>query len=199
MTPNPRRVAARWASANSGGAQGRSKTAGEIQHIKSDSVGENWGWPAGAPTERDIPRGESFVFNPKFLKPLAGSLRSALMALGHASTAYQTFTKIKSRNISPDGALGGKGYIQKIPVMRKQLMNCMEALSAFTDTVYDELQASHWSPVEDKLDARDRQKVRDIVNQAEEIREDPEAWAEGVEEDLAEDAMSEDDEGSSEE
>jgi coenzyme F420-reducing hydrogenase alpha subunit len=94
--------------------------------------------------------------------------------------------KIKSRDISPDGALGGKGYIQKIPDMRRQLMNCVEVLSALSDTIYDELKAPHWDPAEDKLDARDREEVKEIVENAEDIKEDPEGWAR--EEEAEEDA-----------
>lgn len=161
----------------------RTKTAGEVRFIKDRSGDKaEWGWGAPGPVEREI--NEDFIFDPKYLKPLARSLRSALMALGHALSAHDTFTKIKSRNISPDGSLGGKGYIAKIPDMRRQLMNCVEALSAFTDTAYDEIAAPHWNPAEDTMSPRDRDEVKEIVEDAEEIRQDPEGWAEEEEEDL---------------
>jgi hypothetical protein len=134
--------------------------------------------------EREIQ--DDFIFNARYLKPLALTMRSALMALGHATSAHARFVKIKSRNISPDGSLGGKGYIQKIPDMRRQLMNCVEALSALTDTVYDEINAPHWDPAEDQLDSRDREEVKEIVEESEGIREDPEAWAHEEEEEESE-------------
>ena len=193
MAPDPKKVAARWASTREA-SLGRPKTAGEIRHIKdnTEDSAENWGWSSNqSPSSREIQK-DVFIFNAKYLKPLAKSLRSALMALGHAASAYETFTKIKSRNISPDGALGGKGYIQKIPYMRKQLMNCVESLSAFTDTVYDEIKAPHWNPSEDTLDARTRKEVREIVEDSEQIREDPEPWAEEVEEESLEGDQEED-------
>ena len=65
-------------------------------------------------------------------------------------------------------------------------MNCIEALSAFTDTVYDELNAPHWNPTEDTLTPRDRDEVREIVEDVEEIKEDPEGWAEEQEEEMEE-------------
>ena len=68
--------------------------------------------------------------------------------------------------------------------MRRQLMNCVEALSAFTDTIYDEMHAPHWNPSEDTLDARDRDEVKEIIEDAEEIKGDPEGWAEEQEEDM---------------
>ena len=152
------------------------RTAGEVRFIKDRSGdASEWGWNTPGPSEREI-QGD-FVFNAKHLKPLARTLRSALMALGHATSAYNRFTKIKSRNVSPDGNLGGKGYIQKISDMRRQLMNAVEALSALTDTIYDEMHAPHWNPSEDTLDPRDRDEVKEIIEDAEEIKEDPEGWS----------------------
>jgi hypothetical protein len=172
MKPDANRVARNY----------RMKTAGEVRFVK-DRAGDKseWGWNTTGPAERDIT--EDFVFNARYLKPIAEVLRSSLMALGHATSAHSRLVKVKSRNISPDGNLGGKGYIQKIPDMRRQLMNCVEVLSAITDTIHDELNAPHWAPGEDALDARDRDEVKEIVEEAEEIREDPEGWAEAEEDD----------------
>jgi hypothetical protein len=152
------------------------KVAGEVRFIKDRSGDKaEWGWGAPGPAERDID--EQFIFNAKHLKPIALTLRSSLMALGHVASAYTRFTKIKSSNVSPDGNLGGKGYIQKIADMRRQLVNCVEALSSVTDTIYDELHAPHWNPAEDTMSPRDREEVKEIVQEAEEIKEDPEGWA----------------------
>ena len=168
MTSDPRTIVDRYLA---------SKTAGEVRFVKDRSGDKNeWGWGPPGPAERQID--DEFVFNARHLKPLALSLRSSLMALGHVASAYTRFTKIKSRNISPDGNLGGKGYIAKISDMRRQLVNCIEALSAFTDTVYDEINAPHWNPAEDTMTPRDRDEVIEIVQDAERIKEDPEAWAE---------------------
>lgn len=173
--PDPKRVLAAH----------RRKTAGEVRFIKDrGSDDKEWGWGTPGPQEREIQ--EDFVFNARYLKPLALTMRSALMALGHATSAHARFVKVKSRNVSPDGALGGKGYIQKIPDMRRQLMNTIEALSALTDTLYDELNAPHWNPAEDTLDARDREEVKEIVEDAEEIRDNPEGWAAEQEEEMDE-------------
>ena len=177
--PDSKKIAERWMRTAG------MKTAGEVRFVKDRSGDAGaWGWGAPGPSERHIQ--QEFVFQPKHLKPLAKTLRSSLMALGHVTSAYNTFVKIKSRNISPDGSLGGKGYIQKIPEMRRQLMNCVEALSAFTDTVYDELKAPHWNSIEDTMGARDREEVREIVQESEEIKSDPESWAEAEEEHVEE-------------
>ena len=166
MMADPHKIAALYAD----------KVGGEVRFIKDRGSDQSeWGWGSPGPSERTI--NEEFTFNARSLKPLAQAMRSALMALGHVTSAHARFVKVKSRNVSPDGNLGGQGYIQKVSDMRRQLMNCIEALSAFTDTVYDELHAPHWNPAEDTLSPRDRDEVKEIVENAEEIKDDPEGWA----------------------
>lgn len=181
-TPIHKRVAKKYAQQKS------IRTAGEVRFIKDQSGkenGPNWAYPGYKPSvQRQIQK--NFVFNPTQLKPLAKSLRSGLMALGHATSAYNTFVKIKSRNISPDGNLGGLGYSMEITNIRKNLMNVIEALSAITDCIYDEVHAPHWNPEEDELHPRDRREVIEIVKQVNDIQQDPEEYAEEVEEELDE-------------
>ena len=163
----------------------RSKIAGEVRFIK-DRGGDHaeWAWNPPGASERNID--PDYEYNAKNLKPLAQTLRSALMALGHIQTARTTFTKIRSQTISPDGNLGGKGYVLPIKDIRKQLSNCDEALSAITDAIYDEMQAVHWHP--DVSDSggnrRERDTVQQIMDDVDEIREDPEDWAEEEEAEL---------------
>ena len=104
-------------------------------------------------------------------------LRASLASLGHALLAYNDFARLKSSRLSPDGSLGGRGYIQKIQDMRKQYMNCVEALSSLSDTLYDELNAPHWALVSRQEDDQERAEVEAIINDALFIREDPEDWA----------------------
>ena len=164
---------------------GRTKTAGEVRFIK-DRGGDDkdWGWVPPGASQREID--PDYKFDAKNLKPLAQTLRSALMALGHIQTARTTFTKIRSATISPDGNLGGKGYVLPIKDIRKLLSNCDEALSSMTDTIYDEMQAVHWHPDVDDTggNPRERDDVREIMDDVDEIRTDPEEWAEGEEADL---------------
>jgi hypothetical protein len=152
------------------------KTAGEVRFIKDRGGADSkeWGWGSPGPSERKI---GDFAFDPKNLKPLAETLRATTAAMGYALRAYQVFTKLKSVKVSPDGALGGAGYIQKIADMRKQYMNVVEALSALSDTIHDELTAPHWNPAEEKQSPREREEVVNIINDAEKIKNAPEGWA----------------------
>ena len=155
----------------------RAKTAGEIRFIKDKSGDrETWGWSGTDGGARELT--PDYEYNPKKLKLLASVLRSTLASLGHTMSAYTTFTKIKSQEVSPDGQLGGLGYVTKITTMRQQFMNAIEAMSAMSDTLYDEVNAPHWTPEVKTDQSRERQTVKDILADVDEIRQDPEDWAE---------------------
>lgn len=158
----------------------RNKVAGEVRFVKDKSEGGQWAWSDTGASERKIP--PDYNYNPKKRKALAKVLRSTSASLGHALSAYSTFTKIKSADVSPDGCLGGKGYVFKINEIRKAYMNAVEALSAVSDTLYDEVQAPHWSAISRQESPEEKAEVEQIVQDAEEIREDPQEWAEEQEE-----------------
>ncbi len=165
-TPDPRRVAQAHFE----------KKAGEVI-FKKDRGGDasSWAYADHHPSKREIPG--DFNYTPTGQKPLAEVLRGTLAALGHCLSAYNTFAKLKSARLSPDGSLGGRGYIMKIVDMRKQYMNSVEALSALSDTLYDEINAPHWSLLTRQEDADAKAEVSALIQDAETIRKDPEAWA----------------------
>lgn len=171
------RVASRWLEKTA-----RAKIAGEVRFIK-DRGGDHseWAWNPPGASERTID--PDYEFNPKNLEPLAKTLRATLMALGHIQTARTTFTKIKSQRVSPDGNLGGRGYVMTIKDIRKVLSNCDEATSSVADCLFDEINAVHWHPAVDDSggDPRARGSVKQIMDDVDEIRDDPEEWAEDEE------------------
>ncbi len=95
---------------------------------------------------RSIPN--NWGFSPDGLKPLVRTLLASNAALGKAASAYRTFTLLKSNLVSPDGSLGGHGYVQSILTLRKKLLAACELLSSVSDTISDELQAPHWQSME---------------------------------------------------
>lgn len=153
----------------------RVKTAGEVRFIKDHGDDSNaWAWGQHPPSQRTMD--PNHTFNQKCNKNIAKVLRSTLSALGHAMSAYSTFAKIKSRDISPDGNLGGRGYIMEIKAIRRQYMNVVEALSAMSDTLYDEITADHWKVEQNKM-------LNQVMEEIEDMKEDPESWAIEVEDD----------------
>lgn len=163
---------------------GMPRTAGEVRFVKDHSGDANqWAYALHPPTERDV-ESSDFEWQAKNMKPLAKCMRSVNAALGHAMSGYTVFAKIKSAQVSPDGRLGGRGYIQKIADMRRSFMNIVEALSALSDTMYDELQAPYWARAQRGADPEVKEEVDKIVEHTDDIRKDPEGWAE---EEIAED------------
>lgn len=157
----------------------RVKTAGEVRFIKDHGDDSSaWAWGQHPPSERKMH--PDHAFNLKCNKVLAKVLRSTLSSLGHTMSAYSAFAKIKSRDISPDGNLGGRGYIMEIKAMRRQYMNIVEALSALSDTLYDEITADHWKALQESA-------VRKVMEDIEDIKDDPEAWAIHEEQEMDED------------
>lgn len=177
MPPSPSRIATAYLTGTTLHTAAVTKTAGEVI-FRKDRGGDKgeWAWGGVPPSKRELIDG--FEYKIKQAEPLAMTLRAALMALGHASSAQNIFVKIKSAEISPDGALGGRGYIQKIADIRRQFMNVTEALSALTDTLHDELKAPHWHPDAEHGGPRERDEVQQIMSDADQIQKDPEGWAE---------------------
>lgn len=166
----------------------RRKTAGEVI-FRKDNSNDAGAWAFGLPGGTTRSFSPDFEFAPTRLKPLAKTLRSTLAALGHTISAYNRFAKIKSVMVSPDGHLGGRGYIQKIVDMRRQYMNCVEALSALSDTLYDEITAPHWAKKTRAEDPEIQKDISELLSEADEIRKDPEEWADDqIEEEFGEDS-----------
>ncbi|HEY8098935.1 MAG TPA: hypothetical protein VIE65_22965 [Methylobacter sp.] len=140
-------------------ASGKIRTAGRIEFVRDQG-----------PLRRDI-RAEGFKWSPETLRNLAKILWAAERAHSYGIAALRMFSKMPSSEFSPDGLLGGRGYIQQIKDMRASLSQAIEVLSSFTDTVHDEVNASHWSATQDsEADA--------LVSQAEETKQHPEQFVE---------------------
>ena len=128
----------------------------------------------GGSLKREIPKGHEF--DPKALKPLARALFSSSVALGHAVTAYKEFARIKSSSISPDGMLGGKGYVLKVKDVRAKLQQACELLSALTDTLHDELHGPHWNAKLSDVGQNDAEDITELLDESDEVLEDPERF-----------------------
>lgn len=150
------------------------------------------GGDRGGPGKRNIPK--DHPYDPRALKPLSRMLWAMSVALGHALTAYRQFTRLKSSTISPDGMLGGRGYVMQVKEIRDKLHDACENLSAISDSIHDEINAPHWEPKLNQLDPADAMDVKKFLQESQQILQDPEAEAEGdmeAIEDAAADAATE--------
>jgi hypothetical protein len=152
------------------------KIAGEVRFIKENANEMGlWAYGGSAPANRELT--PKFQFQVNNLKPLIDCLKYSTAALSYAMVAYDLFAKMPSSSISPDGRLGGKGYIMKIQDIRKNFMNIVEALSSMTDTIYDEVQAPHWAAQTREMDPEIKEELNAALEETEKIRTDPENWA----------------------
>ena len=136
--------------------------------------------------KRSIPKGHEY--DSKAIKPLAKMLWAMSVSMGHALTAYRQFTKLKSSTISPDGMLGGRGYVMDVKEVRQKLYDACEALSAISDTIHDEINAPHWQSKLEQLTRGEKKDVRRYVDKAEEVMDEAEDVADGDEEEMPEDS-----------
>lgn len=153
MAHNLHRIAASIASA------GTVRTAGKIEFVKDTG-----------PLRRDI-RVQGFNWTPDSLRNLAKILWAVQRAHSYAASAHRIFSKMPSSEFSPDGLLGGRGYIQNIKDMRASLANAIEVMSSFSDTVHDEINADHWASAENPV-------VDEIVEDANDVKANPEQYVE---------------------
>ena len=140
---------------------GSVRTAGQIEFKKDRG-----------PLRRDI-RAPGFKWSPEALRNLAKILWAIQRSNSYTMAAYRVFSKMNSSDFSPDGLLGGRGYIQSVKDMRKDLASVAEVLSAFADTVQDEIDADHWKETEPD------QETTELVEDAQDVKGSPEEYVEG--------------------
>lgn len=149
--------------------QGAIRVAAEIPRLPQAG---GLDYEVGDHVKRDIPK--EYPYDPKALKPLAKMLWAMSVSLGHAMTAHRQFTKLKSSTVSPDGLIGGRGYVMSVKDVRKALYDACEAISAVSDTIHDEINAPHWKPKLAQLEKSDAESIEHLVGDAERILDDPE-------------------------
>jgi len=131
---------------------------------------------------RNIPKDHKY--DPSSLKPLAKMLWAMSVSLGHALQAYRLFNRVKSSTVSPDGMLGGRGYVMKVTDLRQKIYEAVEALSAVSDTIHDELNAPHWKPQIGEMSKEDFAAVERLMGESEDMLDDPEGELDEEEEEV---------------
>lgn len=111
------------------------RTAGRIEFVRDQG-----------PVRRDV-RVQNYEWKPESLRNLTKLLWAIERSHGYSLSAFRLLSKSPSSELSPDGLLGGSGYIQQIKEMRTNLSNAVEVLSSLIDTIHDEISAFHWSSI----------------------------------------------------
>ena len=120
---------------------------------------------------------EGFQFKDQGIKAIASTYKHLAKAFMELAKANNTFSSCKSSQISPDGRLGGRGYVISIRDIRGSFGTIMNGMSELIDTFHDEVN----SPYLKKTIIEDNPIIKDILSDAEEIIDKAEDIEEGNE------------------
>lgn len=105
---------------------------------------------------------DNYNFKDKGVRSVAKTYKNLAEAFLCMSKAVNSFTSCKSSEISPDGKLGGKGYIQPIKNIRSSMAECLNLMSELIDTFHDEVNSPYWK----KTTIEENPVVLEILNLA---------------------------------
>lgn len=114
---------------------------------------------------------DDFQYDKKKVKHIQFVLHNVNVSLGALVSALSRFSKIKGPSISPDGLLGGLGYIMSIKDIKQAVNQIVRDLSDIQDTLADELTNPRWnvstSPETKKL-LKEKEEVEEKVEKIDE-------------------------------
>lgn len=105
-----------------------------------------------------------FEYNKKKLKHLKHILHNVNVSVGTLVSALNEFSKVRGRDISPDGHLGGLGYILSIKDIKEGLIGSIQKLGDVSDCLADELTNPRWNAEDDK-------EIKDLLKEKDDIEE----------------------------
>jgi len=117
---------------------------------------------------------EGFEYDKSKAKVLKRALHNLNVSLGTLFVATKDLAMLRGSEVTPDGKLGGSGFIMGFRDMKFTLSDVLSKLSDITDTLADELTNPNWG-LDSKEVAKiekDQEKVDDKAEQVEEVLED---------------------------
>jgi hypothetical protein len=108
---------------------------------------------------------DDFKYDKKKLKHLHRILHNVNVALGTLGSALGEFGKVKGPQISPDGLIGGLGYILPLKSIKEAINTSIHNLSEVADSLADELTNPHWQ-------AKDDKETKEVIKEKEKVEEE---------------------------
>jgi flagellar biosynthesis GTPase FlhF len=108
---------------------------------------------------------DDFKYDKKKLKHLHRILHNVNVALGTLGSALGEFGKVKGPMISPDGLLGGLGYVMPLKDIKEIINTSIHKLSDVADSLADEMSNPHWN-------ARDDKETKELIKEKEKVEEE---------------------------
>lgn len=113
---------------------------------------------------------DGFEYDTSKAKVLKKALHNINVSLGTLISAMKELSILRGSEITPDGKLGGRGFIMGFRDLKSKLNNAIGDLSDVTDTLADELTNPKWG-----LSLSERKKVKqdneEIEEEVEEVEE----------------------------
>lgn len=121
-------------------------------------------------SRREIP--DDYKYKPAKAKHLKHILHNVSVALGTLTSSLNEFSRVKGPDISPDGRLGGMGYIMALTDIKQTINSTVHNLSNIADCLADELTNPKWN-VADEKETKDLIKEKDkAVEKVDEVSDD---------------------------
>jgi hypothetical protein len=114
---------------------------------------------------------EGFEYDPSKAVTLKKALHNINVSLGTLISAMKDLSILRGSEITPDGMLGGRGFIMPFKELKVKLSNAITDLSDVTDTLADELTNPNWglSDSEKRKVKKENEIIDDKVEEVEEV------------------------------
>jgi hypothetical protein len=112
-----------------------------------------------------------FDYDPSKATVLKKALHNINVSLGTLISAMKDLSILRGSEITPDGMLGGRGFIMPFKDMKSKISTAVTDLSDVTDTLADELTNPKWglSTGEKKKVKQENEQIEEEVQEVEEI------------------------------
>lgn len=114
---------------------------------------------------------EGFDYDTSKASVLKKALHNINVSLGTMISAMKDLSILRGSEVTPDGKLGGRGFVMPFKDMKAKINTAITELSDVTDTLADELTNPKWglSDSEKKKVKKENEQVEDKVEEVEEI------------------------------
>lgn len=118
-----------------------------------------------------------FDYDPSKAKHLKRSLHNMNVALGNLLSAMKDLSLMRGSEITPDGMLGGRGFVMPFKEIKIKLTESVGNLSDITDTIADELTNPKWKLSRREVGEvhKEKKEIEDTVDEVEDTAESLEA------------------------
>jgi len=133
---------------------------------------------AGPKAKKDIQdngrQTDGFSYDKSHAKTLQKVLHNLNVALGTQIAAMKDLAMLRGSDVTPDGKLGGRGFVMEFREMKSLINESINNLSDITDSIGDELTNPKWGLSKNQVNKieKEKDKVQDEVEEVqEEIKE----------------------------